>query len=801
MPRYLPSLSLVALLAAAAWRVEAAPAQFDLVGPRLDVAVTHNGATLPLAWVPNLSEGDRISIKLDSPPAGTEKFRIVASFLRGAVERPPHDWFFDTLAGKRHDKQDGGTLSLIVPKGAQQLALFILPAKGGSSDAVASAVRKQPGAFVRAVQDLNQATLDRARLDTFLNVLLEAERQDPSSVSATSQILTRSLSIKLKAECLQQPVELQAACLTGDRETLLFADTHSSALADTLAGAPTDLAFQLSATPQAGYGSYSSYIGVVRDIFRLFGAFQSTQLQFVPALARMDDSRLTLLLNTPLSFAKPASVMVVGLPAIEAAKPPPLRKGEDVGLVCASAGSVLPVEGAPLVYATRYARDVRIRATGSGGTTFDLPAHADPRRGGYVLDQSLPAAGFTGAVAGQLRGNWGFTAFDGPRFRLSRPMANQWSAPSDASLVVGRTNTLALAGEGGGCVTGVTMRRGDGAPQPLTWKQDGERGLLVDVPLDKAAPGTVTLTVQGAAGAAPATLSLPALQEIGRLDALTLSAGDDNALLSGSRLDQVREVRLGSVLLRPGALTRSDRADQLVLAPADPAALRALPAGERLTAEVRFVGDRRKTIAVTVAPARPLPVILHKSVAPAVHAGVLPVTLSPDDRIAQDARFTFAFRLDPATPLTGQETIEIAAGENGATARLTIGKGYDLQDAATGIVSFVPGEALGGVAHGPLRVRILRDGSATRWAPLGSVVRLPEVRGIACSGTRCTVSGDRLFLAQAIATDATFTTAQPIPDGFTATAVDLPAPGGQKPAQLFIRLRDMPDSVAAVAVP
>src|SRR3546814_10836032 len=33
--------------------------------PGLQVAVTHGGRTLPIARVPNLAEGDRISIKLD----------------------------------------------------------------------------------------------------------------------------------------------------------------------------------------------------------------------------------------------------------------------------------------------------------------------------------------------------------------------------------------------------------------------------------------------------------------------------------------------------------------------------------------------------------------------------------------------------------------------------------------------------------------------------------------------------------------------------------------------------------------
>ena len=433
----------------------------------------------------------------------------------------------------------------------------------------------------------------------------------------------------------------------------------------------------------------------------------------------------------------------------------------------------------------------------------DLPAHADARRGGYVLDKTLPDAGFAGPVGAQFHGNWGFTAFDGPRFTLSRPQANGWAAAANTTLVVGRTNAVALAGEGAGCVAKVEMRRGDGASETLGWKQDGERGIVVDVPLDKAAPGPVTLTVTGAAGAAPATITLPALQEIGRLDALTIAAGDDEAVLTGSRLDQVREVRLGGATLTPGALTRSDRADQLTLAATDPAALRALAAGSRIVADVAFAGNRHKTIAVTVAAARRTPQLLQRSAQPVPRAGVLPMALQPDGVFAQDARLTFAFRLDPATPLTGKEVVEIATADGQATSRLTAGKGYDLQDATTGIVTIVPAEALGVLAHGALRVRIVQDGVATRWTPLGSVVRLPELRSIACGAAgRCTVTGDRLFLAQAIAGDAQFDAAQAIPDGFTANAVEVVPPvAGQKPASLYLRLRDAAGAIATVAVP
>jgi hypothetical protein len=64
------------------------------------------------------------------------------------------------------------------------------------------------------------------------------------------------------------------------------------------------------------------------------------------------------------------------------------------------------------------------------------------------------------------------------------------------------------------------------------------------------------------------------------------------------------------------------------------------------------------------------------------------------------------------------------------------------------------------------------------------------------------VTGDRLFLAQAIAGDARFDAAQAIPDGFTANAVEVVPPvAGQKPASFYLRLRDADGAIATVAVP
>jgi hypothetical protein len=781
------------LLPASPQVARAASSSFDLVGPRLIVTVSHDGVTLPLERTPNLAEGDKVSIRLDLPDGQGERYRIIAAFLRGAIDRPPKEWFHEGLSWK----PESADLSLVVPKGAHQMALFIMPEKGGNASSIISAVRKQPGAFVRAVQELNQASLDRARLDTFMRAVQRAEGKDPASVATVSPILTRSLAIKLKAECLQLSADTQSACLTGDRETLLLADTHSSALADTLTGTPTDLAFQLSATPQAGYGSYSSYIGVVRDLFRLFGAFQSTQLQFIPALAQMADGGATILLNTPVSFARPTTVMVVALPAIEAPKPPPLKRTTPDVALCARSGLVLPVEGAPLIYATGYARNMVLRLTRTDGTQANIPLRSDPTMGGFVADGPIPAGPFASTIAGQLHGDWGFAPFDGPGFALSQPGGGDWKAADRTSLVAGRSNDLELIGEGGGCVTRIDMQRGDGPAQPVTWKQSGQHGIVVTLPLEKIEPGPVSILLQRAGETAPAIVRLRAYREAGNLDDLAIHAGDDEALLTGARLDQVTSVKIGELIFQPGTLTRIDKQDRLTLRAEDPVAARTFEAGKSATAEVSFNSGRHKKLEVVIDPPRTAATLVRVTGESPPRHGLLPVALS-SGVFAQDARLSFAFHLEGSAKLTGRETIEIGTADGRVATIIQPGKGYDLQDANTGIVAFDTADTLGPTAYGPLRFRVVTEETASTWTPLATVARLPEILTLACvRGKECRIRGNRLFLIRAIGTTPGFQQIQNVPDGFVATEIETrPTPDGR----IFLRLRDAPQAAAIVAV-
>ena len=50
-------------------------------------------------------------------------------------------------------------------------------------------MRGKPGAFVRASQDLNQASLDRSRLDKYLSAVKEMSNSDASALHDRSVLL------------------------------------------------------------------------------------------------------------------------------------------------------------------------------------------------------------------------------------------------------------------------------------------------------------------------------------------------------------------------------------------------------------------------------------------------------------------------------------------------------------------------------------------------------------------------------------------------------------------------------------
>ena len=143
--------------------IRADSATFDLAGPRLEMTVTRAGKILPISAVPNLQPGDRLWILPDFPENQSARYLLIVAFLRGSTNPPPDNWFTRAETWSKQVRQEG--IVVTVPPEAQQTLLFLAPETGGDFSTLRNAVRGKPGVFVRASQDLNQASLDRLRLE------------------------------------------------------------------------------------------------------------------------------------------------------------------------------------------------------------------------------------------------------------------------------------------------------------------------------------------------------------------------------------------------------------------------------------------------------------------------------------------------------------------------------------------------------------------------------------------------------------------------------------------------------------
>ncbi|MBR2267494.1 hypothetical protein [Sphingobium sp.] len=774
----------------------AEPAPFELTGPDLKVSVTRGTASLPISQVPSLRAGDKLLIEPNLPKEQGANFVLMSAFLRGATNPPPKDWIDSAETWKKKDKDR--RLALTVPDGARQMVLFLVPETGGGEGTVSDAVRGKPGEFVRATQELNQASLDRSRLDAFMTAIRTQENSHPEFLRSVAPALARSLSMKLNEDCLSKVIELQAACLLENKDQLVLADVHSSSIAETLSGTPTDLALQLASTREAGYGYYSPYIGVVRDLARMFGAFSSPSFEYLPTVSLRRDDNIGLMLNKAPSFAKPKSVMVVGMPSIEADSPPRLRSGAQAPICAALPGTVLPVEGAPLIYSTSYARGMTVQLKAASGQTIEYPLEARADRGGYVIRADGPwPADFRGSIEAHVYGQWGFDRFEGPDYILQRPDDAAWQVKGEApTLVVGRDNGLTLTGGAPSCVESVTLRQGNAAPQAIGWKVQGRDALDLTLPLADRRAGPVTVDVKYQGVAKPFSMALRAYAQASKLDGLTVHQGDAWGEMTGQRLDQVASVDLGGRSWKPDGLTRDGSVDRLRLTAAGDGTVPA----EGASARVQLEDGRTVSVPVTIAPARPRVTLLNKSVTPAATTG-LPVTLGGSDVLPNDGRLIFSVQAQDGTKLAMADAIEVATQDGGASVRLTAGSGLQLQSPQVMVATLDP--AALGPAFGPLQFRIVRGREQGDWQPLMPLARLPRIEAVDCAGKEqkdqgCTIKGRDLFLVDAVAGNPAFDQPAPVAQGFTGSTLTVPAPTDGK---LYVRLRDAQGAMLVVQAP
>lgn len=778
-------------------------AAFDLIGPKVEVRVQRAGTTLPIAEVPNLQPGDRLWIHPDLPDSQSVRYLMIISFLRGATNPPPDSWFtrVETWTKAIHDEG----VFVTVPDEAEEALIFLAPETGGAFSTLRAAVRGKPGAFVRAAQDLQQASLDRERLETYLEAVRETYTSDPEQLKAHTTMLARSLNIRLDQQCFDKPSAQQVPCLTQNTDQLVLDDAHSQTMVATLTSGPSsDLLAQISATPSARGGYYSAYVGAVVDLVRILGTTHTAQYQYIPALALPKENELNLRLNNPPSFRNPKSVIVIGLPPVRTSPPPPLRAVDPGQVLCAGKPSlVLSADGAPLVFATELAYDFVLHVETRSGPAIDLPAKPDPLRGGLTVDtHPLESADLDGEIVGALRGHWGFHVFDGPHYKLRTSRPAQWIVASkDASaLIVGREDTLHLQSQDACCVSEVTFKDEQGKILSTEWKSPKPDELEVKVPLQKASAGWVTLQIKKFGLHEVDEIPLHTYAEAARLDSFGIHAGDADGLLKGTRLDQVASLELNGLEFKPDSLTRANQQDELKLTTTDATAKTKLHSGDSAVAHVTLKDGRILDLNSEVDAQRPAVSILTKSIQldpsspPAVRLG-------SQEELPQDGRLNFFLKTQVPETFPAGEKIEVSTADESFRVLLSFKDGnLTMQDTKTVLAELDPMKLLGPSAFGPLKIRpVSVDGIAGDWQALVNLVRIPLLRAVHCvPDKQCTLSGDKLFLLDSVSTDADFANPVTVPEGFVEDALAIPPPKGKT---LYIKLRDDPATIDTVTLP
>ena len=792
------------------------PAPFNLTGPRVSVRVTRGDKTLPIAQVPNLQSGDRLWIHADLPADQSNHLLLVIAFLRGTTNEPPDNWFTRV---ETWDKKAREGTTVIVPEGAQQALLFLAPETGGDFSSLRSTVREKPGQFIRADADLNEASFEQQRIERYLAAMKTVNPDDAKAIQDRSTKLATALGLKVKDDCFKQAVNQQVSCLTQASAPVILGDTQGQNLAQALSNnGGGDLVNQASYTQAAGAGTYSAYVGAIVDVVRLVGNLRSSpDYQYIPGLTFPEGETLNLKLNTPPSFNKPKTVIVVGLPAIQKNVPPQLRAQAPNQVACLlQPHMALPVTGAPLIFSTSFASNLTLHLDRTSGAT-DIPLKPDAMSGGLVAQNSdaKPVAGGEKIVTGTVHGNWGFDTFQGPSLQLQQTSSGTFKVIGDTEAIAGQDKKLQLQGDATGCVQHIALvgpgdHKQDVSFKPADGNDDKSKNTLdLTVPLKDAKPGDYSLLVQQFGKPTPDKVPLVAYNGAIKLSTVRIHAGDAEAVLTGDGVSSVASVLIDRVEFTPTG--NGDDPSTLHLAAKSGVSPKD---GEEATA--RLKDGRTLPVRIDSQAARPTLKLLSLKSEAAPEQDALRITLTGKNEIPLHGKLTFV--LQSEKPFDRSQKVEVAAAAGGAHTELSLADNtLVLQDEHTAIATLDPQKAFGDSAFGKLQMRpVAGDGTTGDWSPLGILVRVPQITGILCaanapaaSGTTaaaaapataaastCTVQGSRLFLVQSFSAAQDFSKPADVPTGFSDASFTAPAPADG--STLYLKLRDDPSSIASI---
>ncbi len=466
-------------------------------------------------------------------------------------------------------------------------------------------------------------------------------------------------------------------------------------------------------------------------------------------------------------------------------------------------------------------------------------------------------------LTGTVQGRWGFDPFIGPTLNLQQLPGSNWhlvaADGSTAEVIAGKTAELFVTSNGSACVHTV-IAQPSGSDEQLTLPfqpskdPDHLNRIAVSLPAShQISPGNLHLAIQQYGQPQPDSLQTRTFAEAAHIASVQVASGDRSLLLSGTNLGGVLKLTLGDLVFRPdppAANPDPPTANPPAVTPDPPAAnsdsllasgtLRlSLPPdsppppthpGDHLKASITLNDGRELAVSLVVAPPRPSLTLL--SVTAAASPGST-VSLSNPQDLPLDSHVDFTLKSQTNFPRNGQLEIATLDGTLRSVLTLAPSGGLILQDPHTVVASLDPLRSFGPSAFGALHVRAVFPPAKTKprhtddpasgtnnsplaagdsdedplavsnWMPLGTLVRLPVLTHLQCSGDSaapCNLSGTSLYLLQSVSADPGFAQPDHVPDGFTGTTLQVPHPAGSS-GTLFLKLRDDPAPIDSATVP
>ncbi len=729
------------------------------------------------------------------------------AFLRDTTNEPPDNWFTKIETWKQPPE---GAL-IVVPDGAQRAMCFVAPETGGDFNTLRSAVKGNPGLFIRANIALNKASFEQQRIERYLAGMQTVALDDEKAIEIASAKLAAALALKPNADCFKQPVEDQVDCLTQTSAPLLLDDGHGQTISNAIStGASGDF---FNEAGQADNAVYSAYIGTLIDLIHLVGMLYTAQYRYIPAISFPQGPTMNLKLNAPPSFYNPKSVIVIALPAIQSVRLPSLRLANPTQVFClANPALMLPVRGAPLLFSTSFAHDLTIDF-GPSGSPASISLTPDAFDGGLVridtnLRRALQAAANSNTlqtsatrrtVRGTLRGYWGFSTFEGPTLTFQRSEGGNWKLTDTDTLIAGKNGKVTLQGADTACISKIAFGSADGTTTPVAFAPaaTGTGTMNLEIPLQGKPPGSYSLVLQQYGSSIQKTLPLPAYSAVPHLQKVLMGATGGAAMILGQDVENVLSVKIGEEVFLPEVQAADHGSLELH-------ASNAGSATKAMNATVTLKDGRVINVPVTSEnPSAMLRLLSFQStITP--HQGELDVTLGSEHDIPLHG--TLRFVLQSVGPFPRSQTIEVATADGALHISLSLNSdSLILQDEHTAVGTMDLDKAFGESAFGELRLRAVPgDGTFGDWITLGTLVRRPHITAVHCTAIdtpMCMIEGSDLFLALAFSATESFESEVPVPSGFDETTFAMPMKTSERRITLYVRLRDDPQAAAMIRIP